>query len=240
MSLLRATLRRLRTPAFEEVEREERAFYRSYVRAGMTVFDVGAHVGSLTTLFSKLAGDSGAVHAFEPAAAAFGDLRDALAREKATNVTANDFALSDRPGTVDLHCYQGPFRAFNSMAVRPLAEYGVDAGPARTEEVEATTLDLYSAERGVSRIDLLKIDVEGAELQVLRGAEAMLAARCVGCVAFEFGQATFDMGIKPADIAELFRKHGYKLSNIVKGARLFPGGGSARTARFAMHLAMPR
>jgi FkbM family methyltransferase len=229
--------RHLRTPGFEEVEREERAFYRSYVREGMTVFDVGAHVGALTMLFSKLAG-SGCVHAFEPAPAAFEELRSAAAG--AANVTPNRLALSDRPGSVRLHCYGGPFQAFNSMADRPLADYGVDAGPVRHEEVEATTLDAYCAAGNISRIDLLKIDVEGAELQVLRGAEGMLAAKRIGCVAFEFGQATFDMGNRPGEITALFDEHGYRLSNLVKGARLFPGGGSARTACFAMHLARPR
>lgn len=240
MTFLRSIVRRFRTPAFEEVEREERAFYRSYVRSGMTVFDVGAHIGGLTTLFSKLVGDSGAVHAFEPTAAAFNQLRAALAGESVSNVFASECAVSDRPGIVRLHCYEGPFQAFNTMAVRPLADYGVDAGPVRLDKTEATTLDLYCSASLVTRIDLLKIDVEGAELQVLRGAEAMLAARRIGCIAFEFGQATLDMGNSPAEIAALFRDHGYRLSNIVKGARLFPGGGNARTARFAMHLAMPR
>lgn len=237
--MLRYILRSLRTPGFEEVEREERAFYRSYVRDGMTVFDVGAHVGALTMLFSKLAG-SGAVHAFEPAPAAFDELQSAVTRAQAINVVPNRRALSDRPGRVRLHCYGGPFQAFNSLADRPLADYGVDAGPVRHEAVEATTLDAYCAAANVERIDLLKIDVEGAELQVLRGAEAMLAARRIGCVAFEFGQATFDMGNNPREITALFDLHGYRLSNLVKGARLFPGGNSARTACFAMHLARPR
>ncbi len=232
-------LRRLRTPGFEEVEREERAFYRSYVREGMTVFDVGAHVGALTALFSKLAG-SGSVHAFEPAQTAFEELCSAVTKAGAANVTVNRLALSDRPGRVRLHCYDGPFQAFNSMADRPLADYGVEAGPVRHEAVEATTLDAYCAAGNVARIDLLKIDVEGAELQVLRGAQTMLAAKRIGCVAFEFGQATFDMGNSPREIRGLFHRHGYRLSNLVKGARLFPGGSSARTACFAMHLARPR
>lgn len=239
MSLLRGLLYRFRTPGFEEVERAERAFYRAYLRDGMIAFDVGAHVGYLTILFSKLVG-SGAVHAFEPAPAAFGALRSALAREQASNVIANPLALSDRTGPVRLNCYDGPFQAFSTMANRPLADYGVDAGPVRPEEVEATTLDAYCQTKDVNRIDLLKIDVEGAELQVLRGAREMLEARRIGCVAFEFGQTTFDMGNRPEEIADLFHEHGYRLSNLVQGAPLFPGGQSAKTSRFAMHLAMPQ
>ena len=67
---------------------------------------------------------------------------------------------------------------------------------------------------------------------MLRGAQALLAAKRIDCIAFEFGQATFDMGNSPDEIAGLFRDHGYRLSNLVKGARLFPGGRSARTAGF--------
>jgi len=238
VSLLRGLLYRLRTPGFEDVERAEGAFYRAYLSDGMTAFDVGAHVGNLTTLFSRLVG-RGAVHAFEPAPEAFGALRSALATERASNVIANPIALSDRPGPARLNCYDGPFQAFTTMANRPLADYGVDAGPARPVDVEATTLDAYCRAKGVGRIDLLKIDVEGAELQVLRGAREMLAAKRIGCVAFEFGQTTFDMGNRPGEIADLFREQGYRLSNLVRGAPLFPGGRSAKTARFAMHLAMP-
>lgn len=235
--MLRSLLSRFRTPGFEEVEREERAFYRSYLRDGMIVFDVGAHVGGLTKLFSELVG-RGTVHAFEPAPAAFDELRSTLAA--ATNVVANRIALSERPGNVRLHCYDGPFQAFNSIADRPLADYGVDAGPPRLQDVRASTVDAYCAAKGVERVDLLKIDVEGAELQVLQGAKTMLVARRIGCVAFEFGQTTFDMGNTPKEIAALFHAHNYQVSNLVKGARLFPGGSSAKTACFAMHLARPR
>lgn len=239
MKWLRGLLYRLRPPGFEAVEQAERAFYRRYLGDGMIVFDVGANVGELTLLFSRLAA-GGAVHAFEPAPDAFEALRSAVERERAANVTLNAAALADRPGSVRLNCYDGPFHAFTSMADRPLADYGVDAGPARPVDVEATTLDAYCEAKGVDRIDLLKIDVEGAELQVLRGARAMLAAKRIGCVAFEFGQTTFDMGNRPEDIAGLLREQGYRLSNLVEGAPLFPGGRSAKTARFAMHLAMPR
>lgn len=239
MRLLRSLLYRLRPPGFEAVERAERVFYSGFLGDGMTVFDVGAHVGDLSLLFSGLVG-TGTVHAFEPAPAAFGALRSALAEAQAANVTANPLAVSDRPGTVRLNCYDGPFQAFTTMADRPLADYGVDAGPVRPVAVEATTLDAYCRAKGVDRIDLLKIDVEGAELQALRGARELLAAKRIGCVAFEFGQTTFDMGNSPKAIADLFRAHGYRLSNLVAGAPLFPGGRSARTAKFAMHLAIPR
>jgi FkbM family methyltransferase len=234
---LRALRHWLRPPSYDEVEREELAFYRAYLRPGMTVVDVGANVGMLASLFARLAAP-GPVHAFEPGAAMFAQLEASIAG--AANVTANRLALADRAGTLRLNCYEGPFHPFSTLAERPLAAYGVDAGNARQELVEATTLDAYCGAKGISGIDLLKIDVEGAELQVLQGAARMLCEKRIACVAFEFGQATFDMGNRPAQLADLFRAHDYRVTNLVRGARLFPGGRDVSTARFAMHLARPR
>lgn len=237
--ILRALRSWLLPPTYEEVEREELAFYRATVRSGMTVVDVGANVGTLTLLFAELAAPGG-VHAFEPGVATFAKLEAALAEAGTANVIANRWALAGRPGPLRLNSYDGPFHPFSTLADRPLAAYGVDAGPARQEDVEATTLDAYCEEKGIATVDLLKIDVEGAELQVLQGAERMLGEKRIGCVAFEFGQATFDMGNRPRQLSDLFRAHDYRLTNLVKGARLFPGGRDVSTARFAMHLARPR
>lgn len=237
MRFLSRLLRPFRTPSFEEVERVEREHYRRHVAPGMTVFDVGANRGELTLLFASLAGD-GIVHAFEPAAATFETLERAVAGCR--NVVARRLALSDAEGDATLHCYGGPFHVFSSLAARPLADYGVDAGPVMREIVQISTLDAYCEAEGIARIDLLKIDVEGAELQVLRGARGLLREQAIGRIVFEFGQATFDMGNRPSELIALFQDHGYVLSNVVEGARLFPGGSDVRTARYAMHVAVPR
>ena len=108
------------------------------------------------------------------------------------------------------------------------------------EEVPATTLDSYCERNGVGVIDLLKIDVEGAEFQVLvgRAAAARQNGAC-GCVTFEFGQTTFDMGNSPERIEAYLRDAGYELRNLVAGDPVFPGGESARTACYSMHVATP-
>jgi FkbM family methyltransferase len=237
--VLKRLLRAVRDPSFEEVEQAERAYYQSQIQPGMTVFDVGANAGELALLFSGLVGPSGAVHAFEPAPAAFAALEAALAQGRATNVVANALALADAPGARRLNCFDGPFHTFNSFADRPLAAYGVAAGAPRPVDVEAVRLDDYCRQQGVARIDLLKIDVEGAELQVLLGARELLAARGIGRIAFEYGQTTFDMGNRPEEIEALFHANGYRIANIVPGARLFPGRAGVRSARYAMHVATP-
>jgi FkbM family methyltransferase len=229
-----------RTPAsFAEVERAERIFYLQTLREGMTVFDVGANVGELTLLFSRSVGASGSVHAFEPTGRGFERLEAVCRAASLRNVRLNRLALAEGEGSVSLHVYDGDYLSWTTRASRPLEDYGIDVKPIGVEEAPATTLDLYCERNGVTDIDLLKVDVEGAEFQVLVGARRLLNERRVRCVTFEFGQTTFDMGNSPERIEAYLRDAGYELRNIVAGDPLFPGGGSARTALYSMHAAAP-
>ena len=246
---LKAVARRVRralirpprpSASYPEVERAEQIFYLEYLREGMTVFDAGAHVGELTLLFSRFVGAGGHVHAFEAGAEAFGRL-EAICRAagRRANVTLNHAALADAEGTLRLHVYDEAHLAWSSPAARPLETYGIDVRPTAVEEVTATTVDAYCERNRIGRIDLLKIDVEGAELQVMLGARRMLESKRVGCVTFEFGQTTFDMGNRPEQIEEYLHGLGYRIANVVKGDPVFPGRAGAATAGFSMHVATP-
>lgn len=229
-----------RAPAsFAEVERAERIFYLEYLREGMTVFDVGANVGELTLLFSRFVGASGSVHAFEPTGRGFERLEAVCRAASLRNVRLNRLALAEAEGPVSLHVYDGDYLSWTTRAARPLEDYGIDVKPSSVEETPATTADLYCERNGVAEIDLLKVDVEGAELQVLFGARRLLGERRVRCVTFEFGQTTFDMGNSPGRIEAYLRGSGYELRNLVAGDPAFPGGESARTACYSMHVATP-
>ena len=221
---------------FAEVERAEQIFYLEYLRQGMTVFDVGANVGELTLLFSRFVG-SGGVHAFEASSAAFKRLELVCDATERRNVTLNHLALSDKSGLIRLHVYEDAYLSFNSQAVRPMKDYGADVESIGVEEIAATTVDDYCTREKIERIDLLKIDVEGAELQVMQGARRMLQSKRIRCLTFEFGQATFDMGNSPAEIEVYLKEMGYKIRNVVKGDPIFPGRGSVETAKYSMHVA---
>lgn len=224
---------------FVEVERAERIFYLEYLREGMTVFDVGANVGELTLLFSRFVGASGGVHAFEPCGQSYERLEAVCRAASLRNVRLNRLALAEEEGSVSLHVYDEDHMSWNTRAVRPLEDYGIDLKPLAVEEVPATTLDLYCARNGVADIDLLKVDVEGAEFQVLSGARRLLGERRVRCVTFEFGQTTFDMGNSPERIESFLRNTGYEVRNLVAGDPVFPGGEGALTACYSMHVATP-
>lgn len=226
--------------SFTEVERAERIFYLEYLREGMTVFDAGANVGELTLLFSRFVGASGSVHAFEPTGAGFARLEAVCRAASLRNVRLNQLALAEEEGAVRLHVYDDDYLSWTSRAARPLENYGINVKPTTIEEVPATTVDLYCERNGVAKIDLLKIDVEGAELQVLIGARRMLHEKRVRCLTFEFGQTTFDMGNTPDQLESYLEDAGYKLRNIVEGNTIFPGRESVQTACYSMHMATPK
>ncbi len=238
--LRKLLFRKLPEPnTFSEVERAERIFYLNFLREGMTVFDVGANVGELTLLFSRFAGDNGSVHAFEACGEVFRKLETVCRIGGRRNVALNHLALADKTGTVRLNIYDEAYSSFNSLAERPLEKYGLDLQPIGTEETTAMTVDDYCAENKIELIDLLKIDVEGAELQVMRGARRMLQSKSIKCLTFEFGQTTFDMGNKPAEIESFLNDFNYKIRNIVAGEPVFPGRESVETAKYSMHIATP-
>lgn len=228
------------TASFLEVERAERLYYLNYLKEGMTVFDVGAGIGELTLMFSRFVGPAGQVHAFEPSSKSFKGLIATHSAAALRNTQLRQLALTNHERTIVLHCYGDDYLSWTSQADRPLHRYGINVKSESTEEAAAITLDIYCETNSVTAIDLLKIDVEGAEFQVLLGARRMLEAKAVQCIAFEFGQTTFDMGNDPKEIETYLNDLGYLLRNLISGEPVFPGRESAESACFSMHVACPK
>jgi len=240
LSFVQRQVWRSSAPAsFAEVERAERIFYLNYLREKMVVFDVGANIGELTLLFSRFVGETGKVHAFEASRTAFQKLETICRTANRRNVTLNHRAVSDSNGLIRLHVYDDNYLSFNTQAVRKITELGADVKPVEIEETPAVTIDEYCRENKIEYIDLLKIDVEGAELQVMQGAQQMLRSKRIKCLTFEFGQATYDMGNDPAQIEGCLKDSGYTIRNIIKGAPVFPGRENRENAGFSMHIATP-
>lgn len=132
---------------------------RDTVKGGDTVWDVGAHVGAYTTTFAELVGPSGRVVAFEPSPVVLGELTKATASYD--NVVIVDAALSDVRGTAD----------FFRSDVGPTSFHGLSADGS---DHELSAADVVRTERGDELAkehppNVIKIDVEGFELEVLRG-----------------------------------------------------------------------
>lgn len=142
-------------------ELEKRRVFESAVHSGSVVFDIGAHVGFYTLLASELAGDEGQVFAFEPAQQNLLYLKKHLRMNDAANVTVIEAAVSDKSGEV----------FFDHGESNSFTGHISDSGKPQTPSV---ALDELFNKGQIPAPDYIKIDVEGAEMQVLSGAETML------------------------------------------------------------------
>ena len=155
----------LRLRSFEDIEYK---FAQLFLRPGMTVLDVGAHRGFYTLLFSKRIGPKGRVVAFEPSSRERKKLKRHLLLNFCRNVEVMSCALGASDGRADLYVVDGQLSGCNSL--RPP---DTDS-PTSPEAVRVRTLDELLAQSRIDRVDFVKIDVEGGELDVLRGARELL------------------------------------------------------------------
>lgn len=153
-------------------EPNETVFLASVLGPGMTFVDVGANIGLYTLLAAHLVGPGGSVVAVEPSPREQMSLRRNLALNGQFAVRVRTEALGQAGGTAILHVTDAEHAGQNTLG-RP--RY-TDTNVIEEIEVPITTLDSLVDEEGLERIDAVKVDVEGAEELVLRGAEASL--RC--------------------------------------------------------------
>jgi FkbM family methyltransferase len=138
---------------------------RRLLKPGGVFLDVGANKGDFTILAASIVGAAGRVVSFEPAPDNFVWLEASISLNGCGNVELHRLALSDEDGITRL--YLG--RRSGTHSLLPLAENDMGA-----LEVQAKTLDGFLSDAAIDRVDLIKLDVEGFEMHVLRGARATL------------------------------------------------------------------
>jgi FkbM family methyltransferase len=153
---------------YGEFEATEMSFVEKFLRAGMTVLDVGAHHGLYTLLLSKKVGRKGRVIAFEPSPRECRRLEKHLRFNRCSNVHLERCAAGSEPGEADLFLVDGFQDWCNSL--RPPAL----PNPTRAVPVRVRRIDDVLAEQKVSKVDFIKLDVEGGELATLEGATRLL------------------------------------------------------------------
>lgn len=178
------------------------------------IFDVGANVGDYSSLVHSLI-PSARIYAFEPAAPVYEELARHLSRDGNTDTfQAFNFGFSDEQRTVDLYSYtvEGQAASVISSIDRRLPTQVLNVEVSDTERIDVRTLDNFCASQGIERIDFLKLDVEGHEVAVLRGARAMLDRGMISMIQFEFGPANiysrtyfYDFWSMLSDRYDLFR-----------------------------------
>ena len=151
-----------------EFETAELSFVRRFVQPGMTILDIGAHHGLYTLLSSRLAGRTGRVYAFEPSPRERKALLQHVKLNRCKNVKVQALALGDADKKTELYVVDGTESGCNSL--RPPAVTTATS----PVSVQVVPLDGWLAEQGIERVDFIKLDVEGGELDVLRGAVKLL------------------------------------------------------------------
>jgi len=176
---------------------------------GMVFFDVGAHVGQYTLLASQLVGPDGRVHSFEPDPETFSCLTDNIEMNRLTNVQANQLALFSEQGEKKFFVSWPEYMGGNSLWSEP------GDWPGRVFNVKCDTVDSYVRQQAISKISLLKIDVEGGEVDLLLGANTALGLDDKPTILLEFnGPALVRSGHSCAELAKTLRRYGYQLFQI--------------------------
>jgi FkbM family methyltransferase len=180
------------------------------VQPGMTVVDAGANVGYFTLLAARAVGERGRVHAFEPDPELFELLSDNVEVNGYTGrVTLHRAALGAAAGRTTFHATKR--HRGNGSVIARLDQLGDNRGETRTFDVDVTTIDGC----GLERVDLLKVDAEGSEPWVFRGAAATIARSGPMSAVVEFWPSFFaKAGEDARRFLEERRREGFTLERI--------------------------
>lgn len=185
------------------IDREVPRFMGEVLMPGMTFMDIGAHFGFYSLLARSLIGAEGSITSFEPTPFSFGMLTKNL-RCLGNAVVVNK-AVSDKCGISELGVCDPVYAAFNRLGGPPEERYA----PCIVE-VDTVTVDAYCSQLSIIP-DVMKIDVEGHELSVLKGAEAVLEAGHPSVI-LEYGH-----GDDPEEPVLMMLEMGYSAFALVDG-----------------------
>jgi len=148
-------------------EKEQAAMFTKTIRRGDIVYDIGAHFGFYSLIASRAVGNQGRVYAFEPDPYNCNVLRQHVLLNKITNVTLIPAAISHR-------CGKSKFTYGSGTGIGHLSEQGEEGDI----EVDTFSIDQLIREKVILPPNVIKIDVEGAEMSVLKGASHTINLHC--------------------------------------------------------------
>lgn len=208
--------RRVFVHGFEARERLTRHFVR-LLHPGDCVLDIGANVGYYTMVAAKLVGPGGCVHAFEASPQTFCWLKANARLNPAADIHVHDKAVSDECGEVTFHTAKEACTGYSSIR-----DLGAETGS--VARVPSVSID--SILNDLPPVRLVKIDVEGAEMLVLRGMSGLIE-RDQPFVIFEVDDGFLrELGFSAQDLCDFMTQRGYHLHRIVARGDLEPLDGA--------------
>lgn len=202
-------------------EAETVAFVKRSIQPGMACLDVGANAGFFTLLMAQLTGPSGQVFAFEPTARVFEILNQNIRLNGFHNVQAECSAVGECSGETEFREGPSGFEVYNTIGA--VAHQHARSQAFTVTRVPLTRMDDYCRRQGIQHLDFVKVDVEGAELLVLRGMEE-IAGKSPGLVVVieTDGQMTQSFGYEPQDVVAWFHAHGFEVYDLNSGGEPVP------------------
>lgn len=190
-------------------ERYEARLIQTVLQPGESFWDVGANIGYFALLAATVVGPTGCVVAFEPGREAFQRFKDNIALNHFSQITALPLAASDREGTARL--YLSPHQADTGANLYQGGERS------EWEEISTMPLDTFLHRHSYSPPRFLKIDVEGAELAVLKGGAGLLAHHAPLLLLEMEDKTLGPAGVSKQDIADFLQLLGYQGAFLHKG-----------------------
>ena len=149
------------------------------------LFDVGANKGEYSMLLGKIF-PSGKIYSFEPDALNYSSLKENVSMQ---NLKAFNIAFGSEIHEAELYSNKS-YPGISGLYKRDLSHIGI--GMESSGKIYVDTIDIFSATNNIEKIDFLKLDTEGSELDILIGASNMLANDAISAIQFEFGGCNID------------------------------------------------
>lgn len=177
-----------------------------FLKPGMTVFDIGANIGYYTVLMARRVGQHGIVHAFEINDKVLNLLEDNIRMAHLTNVTVVKKAVAKATGEAEFFLPHEGDEAEGSLR----KSHRYDA--LGVLKVKTVSIDDYVREHGIPRVDLIKIDVEGAEYEAFQGASKLLSSKDKPVIMFEaLDSACVNFGVTWDQVVRQVKDFGYRI-----------------------------
>lgn len=195
---------------FQEADEGAVTLLKRYLPVNGIFVDVGANIGTFTLVAARRA-SGGEVHAFEPSAHHFARLARNVKLNHFENVVLNQKGLYDQPGEATLFLPARIGEMNNSGAA---SLYRSSEARQVSEAISLVRLDDYIRDRNIERIDIIKIDIEGAEIKALKGARQTIARfRPIVLMELDLDNLT-RADCSPNEVLEFWKSLNYKVSII--------------------------
>lgn len=185
-------------------------FVQKKAKGKLILFDVGGNVGKYSKLLDSIIPSNRTIHAFEPSKITSEKFKETT--KGISELILNNCGLSDEKGELELF-YDKETSGLSSLYQRDLKHANIEMS--KSEMIKLIRLDDYCENNAITTIDLLKIDVEGHELAVLKGCGKLLSDKKIKNIQFEFGGCNIDSRTYFKDFYNLLSNN-YKIYRIIK------------------------